>query len=196
MKRRAARGIKFAQTSRKRKAPPRESTVVWAPCRGRVERHQDAVDHGSAWSGAHRPLGRAASPPRRRRRRLRSCAEAAAVAGSRARDRRRAASPVVGAERRRSDVVDPDPRHPVAAEGEKLGGLLGDVDQAIADIGPAVVDAHGDRAVVLEVGHAHVAGQRQRQMRGGKRQAVEGLAVGGRAAVELEPYQEASPTSL
>ena len=52
-------------------------------------------------------------------------------------------------------------------------------------IGPAVVDAHDQRAAVGEVGHPRVARQRQRRMR--RRDAVEvkDFAIGGQAAVKV-----------
>ena len=61
----------------------------------------------------------------------------------------------------------------------------GNVDDAVAVIGPAVVDAHDQRAAVGEIGHSRVARQRQRRVRRGNPVEVEDLAVCGQAAVEI-----------
>ncbi len=54
--------------------------------------------------------------------------------------------PVVGAfERSAADIFDPHPRDAMAFEFEQLGGLVRDVNEAVAVIGPAVVDPTSGR---------------------------------------------------
>ncbi len=93
---------------------------------------------------------------------------------------------VVGSlERRPADIFDPDPRDAIAFEFKKFGGLVGDVDQPVAVVGPAVIDADDQRFAVGKIGDARVARHRQGRMGGGQRRHVEHFAIGGQPAVEI-----------
>src|SRR6185312_10949973 len=93
---------------------------------------------------------------------------------------------VIGAgDRRAADILDLHLRQSVAVEAEQLGGAHRKVDQAVADIGPAIVDAHDNRPVILEIGHAHIRRQRQSRMRRRDGVHVEDFAIGGVAAVKI-----------
>src|SRR5690606_6293292 len=70
-----------------------------------------------------------------------------------------------------------------ADDAELVRGGVGQVDQAVADEGTAVVDAHDHRAAVGDVGDPHITRDRQHRVRGGHRVHVIGLAGGGRLAV-------------
>ena len=85
---------------------------------------------------------------------------------------------------------------PLRLEVEGLGGALGDVDDAVAVIGAAIVHPHDDRATVLEVGDARVARQRHRGVGRGDGIAVEDLAVRGQRPWKSTPYQEARPSRV
>ena len=73
----------------------------------------------------------------------------------------------------------------VLMEAEQLRRAHRHVDHAVLVKRPAVVDAHDDRALVAQVGHPHVARDRQRRMRRRDRVHVEHFAVGGQPAVEV-----------
>src|ERR1019366_7391890 len=93
---------------------------------------------------------------------------------------------VVGAfQRRAADIFDLHLGDAFAVEAQNLGGLDRQVDDPVADIGPAVVDAHYDRAVIGQIGDPRIGRQRQRRMRGRNRINVEDFAVGGIAALEV-----------
>jgi hypothetical protein len=87
--------------------------------------------------------------------------------------------------RRTADVVDFHFGEATVVEAKRLCRPRGDVDEPVADIGASVVDAHHDRAVVGEIGHAHGAGDRQRPVRGREGIHVECFAVGCTATVEI-----------
>ena len=56
---------------------------------------------------------------------------------------------VVGTfERRPPDIFDPHPRDAIAFEFKQFGGLVRDVDQPVAVVGAAVVDADDQRFAV------------------------------------------------
>src|SRR5450631_4563365 len=93
---------------------------------------------------------------------------------------------VVGAfQRRAADIVDLHLGDAFAIEAQNLGGLDRQVDDPVADVRPAVVDAHHDRAVIGQIGDARIGRQRHGRMRGRNRIHVEDFAVGGIAAVEV-----------
>ena len=83
------------------------------------------------------------------------------------------------------DIINAHPCGAAIVEIQQMRGLGGHVDKALAMIGPAVVDAHDQRAAVSEVGHACVARQRQRRMRRRDAVAVKDFAIGGQAAVKV-----------
>src|SRR5206468_3879014 len=70
-------------------------------------------------------------------------------------------------------------------EAEVARGGARDVEQAVVDVGAAVVDAQEQGAPVGEVGDVHVGGQRQGRVRGRQGPHVEDFAVGGAAAVKV-----------
>src|SRR5665213_2835329 len=93
---------------------------------------------------------------------------------------------VVGTgDRRTADIVHFHLGDAVAVEAQELGGAHRDVDHAVADIGPAVIDTHNDRFVIGEIGNAHIRGQWQRRMRGRQRIHVEDFAVSSVTAMEI-----------
>src|SRR5262249_41409078 len=92
---------------------------------------------------------------------------------------------VAAFDRRRPDIFDPNAGEPPAVEIKRFGGSDREVDDAVAMVRTAIIDAHDDGAAVVEVGDSHIARQRQRGVRG--RDAVHciDLAVGGPPAVEV-----------
>ena len=93
---------------------------------------------------------------------------------------------VVGTfERRPGDIFHPYPSHPIAFEFKQFGGLVGDVDEAVAVVRPAVVDPDDQRFAVAEIGHARIARHRKGRMGCGERRHVEHFAIGGQPAVEI-----------
>src|SRR5664280_2261549 len=93
---------------------------------------------------------------------------------------------VVGAlQRRPADIFDLHLGDAFAVETQNLGGLDRQVDDPVADIGPAVVDAHYDRAVIGQIGDPRIGRQRHGRMRGRNRIHVEDFTVGSIAAVEV-----------
>src|SRR5450830_1097256 len=93
---------------------------------------------------------------------------------------------VVGAlQRRAADIFDLHLGDASAVEAQNLGGLDRQVDDPVADVRPAVVDAHYDRAVIGQIGDPRIGRQRHGRMGGRNRIHVEDFAVGGIAAVEV-----------
>jgi hypothetical protein len=74
---------------------------------------------------------------------------------------------------------------PVCLDSEALRGSVGQVDQAVIDERPAIVDLDDDGATVVEIDDLGVGRQWQGLVRGGHREHVIGLAAGGAAAVKL-----------
>ena len=72
----------------------------------------------------------------------------------------------------------------IAHIAQLAGRHVGQIDQPAAQEGAAVVDAHHHRPAVVEASHAHIAGQRQRGVRGRHAIHVVGFADGGFLAVE------------
>ena len=64
---------------------------------------------------------------------------------------------------------------------------VGEIDDAVVDERPAVVDAHHHRARVGQIGHPHARPMRQRLVRGGHRVLVVDLAARRRPAVKPRP---------
>src|SRR5262249_4969963 len=90
-------------------------------------------------------------------------------------------------DRRAAEVFDPHAGKAVAVELQRLGGPDRQVDDAIADIGTAVVHPHHDRAAVVQVGDAGIARQRHGGVRGRDGVHVVDFDVGGQPAVEIRP---------
>src|SRR6202043_3522766 len=82
------------------------------------------------------------------------------------------------------DIFDLDRRRSPLAEIQSLGGLAGNIHDAMRGERPAVIDPYDHRVMVTQIGDACVAWQRQRRMRGGNRIAIVNLAIGRAAAVE------------
>lgn len=87
--------------------------------------------------------------------------------------------------RRRSDIFHPDTGDAGALEGKQFSGLVGDVDQAIAVIGAAIIDPDDQRLAVAEIRYPRVAGHRQGGMGGGQPVHIKYFAIGGQPAVEI-----------
>jgi len=62
---------------------------------------------------------------------------------------------------------------------------VGKVDHPVIDVGPAIVDADENRAIVGEVGDVGIARQRQGRMGGSQGGSVEDFAVGRRPPVKI-----------
>ncbi|MGY4359586.1 hypothetical protein ACVW0J_006079 [Bradyrhizobium sp. i1.7.7] len=93
---------------------------------------------------------------------------------------------IVGAfQRRPANVFDTDLGDAIAFEFKEFSGFVRDVDQPVAVIGPAVVDAHDQRFAVRDIGHPRIGRHRQGRMRRCQRGHVEHFAIGGQAAVEI-----------
>ena len=85
----------------------------------------------------------------------------------------------------RVDAFDLDPRGAGLGIAELLRRGEGQVDDPVGIERAAVVDADDHALAVVQVGHPHIARQRQGLVRGGHAVEVVGLAVGGGLAVEL-----------
>ena len=72
----------------------------------------------------------------------------------------------------------------LAEQRQLLCGGVGEVDDGVRFVGPAVVDPHKGGTVVVEVGDAQPAAERKSAMRAGELVHVEPLA--GRGALALE----------
>src|SRR5579883_1641565 len=83
--------------------------------------------------------------------------------------------------------LDADARDSALGDAELARRPCRQVDDAVADIGAAVVDAHDHRAPGGEIGDTNVGIERQGPMRRGQGVAVEVLAAGGAPAVEMRP---------
>ncbi len=85
----------------------------------------------------------------------------------------------------RVDTLDLDPRRAAFGIAELFGGRVGEVDDAVGIERPAIVDAQDHRAIVVQVGHFDVAGQRQGLVRGTHAVQVIDLAIGGVLTMKL-----------
>ena len=74
-------------------------------------------------------------------------------------------------------------RNASAQHVELLGGFVGEVDDAVAGERAAVVDAHDDAFIVIQIGHSHQRAEGQGAMGGGQLVLVEALATGGTFAL-------------
>ena len=82
-----------------------------------------------------------------------------------------------------------------ADDAQLARGRVGEVDDALAFAheGPAVVDAHVDRALRLQVAHPHERPERQRAVGGGERVHVVDLPARGALAVEVRAVPGGQP---
>ncbi len=92
-----------------------------------------------------------------------------------------------GGRRRRADIERAHLHHggAVTQHVEFRGGRVREVDDAIAHEWTAVVDAHHDAAAVLQIGHAHIGGQRQGAVR--RAHAVHVVEFAGRGLHLMKP---------
>jgi len=86
---------------------------------------------------------------------------------------------------RATDIFYFDLAQTVVVEAERLRCFRRHIDDAAADKRPAIIDAHDNRALIAEIGHPHIARQRQRRVRCRKRVHVECLAIGGSPPVKV-----------
>lgn len=84
-----------------------------------------------------------------------------------------------------SDDPKLDVRDALRDNAERLGRAFGQVEDAAAGVGPAVVHAHGDAPAGVDVGDEQLRAELQRAVSGGEAARVEDLAV--RGEVPLEP---------
>src|SRR4029077_20189803 len=89
--------------------------------------------------------------------------------------------------RRWVDGADLDPVGAIAQHVELRGGRVREIDDSIAYEGTAVVDPDHDTAAVLQIGDAHVRGQRERLVSSRHAVHVVGLADRGPRLVETGP---------
>src|SRR5262249_24336747 len=83
------------------------------------------------------------------------------------------------------DIFDPHARKSAAIEVERFGCADRQIDDAVAVVRAAIVNAYDNRAAIIEIGHSHVAGQRQGGVRGREAVRVIDFAVGSQPAMEI-----------
>jgi hypothetical protein len=84
------------------------------------------------------------------------------------------------------DDVELDLGDALANHSQRIGGGIGDVDNASGNVGPAVVDPNRHGSPGGDVGHAQFCAERQGRMRGGQFMRVELFAVRGPRSLAVE----------
>src|SRR3954462_7032579 len=83
------------------------------------------------------------------------------------------------------DIFDANAGYPIAFEFEQFGCFVGDIDEPITVVWPAVIDAQNERFAIGDIGYPRITGHGERGMRGGQGAHIEHLAIGGQPAVEV-----------
>jgi hypothetical protein len=91
------------------------------------------------------------------------------------------------------DHLDADGHHPIAQHGNLLRRGEAQVDDAVAHVGAAVVDAHRDLLAVAQVAHQHHRAEAKRAVGRGQRVHVETFAAGGDGAMFAAPVVAGLP---
>ena len=91
---------------------------------------------------------------------------------------------VVAFEWRAPCVAHAHARQPLLTETKRTRRLIRQVDEPVLGVRTAIVDAHQNRAAVLQVGHPGIRRHRQRRVPRRHRMHVVDLAVRGAASVE------------